>query len=713
MEALIHHMGRSSKKLLPFSLSLLLTLTAEEQDREVTYHLDEITIQADEQLWDDDLSKPYRVNQLEPEDFKRLGATDVKSALKEIPGVKVKDLGGFAKDFEIRGLSGERIATYVDGFKVSNQGITHSGGGESNLVDINNIESISVIKGSPAVLYDPGATGGSILIKTKGLRDDDNIAADITTNYDGGYDKTNGSMTASAGAKGFQLKLTKSKGEAKSYKVKDAAKLQQTITKSNYQQDRINTIYEIDDLSYKDEALDIRGGYHFQDGTRIQALKNDYEAEDIHFTHKGVDPTIIVYDIYEKSSKRVTLDRPSLGEVTAPLISAEESSILREANSSSGVSRVKLDTQAFLMRGQVHLALSSLDFGLEYRKDEAETAVYSEQDYWSSHLSWSFPTGDWDISIGLRGNHWKSKHGLKPGMDPAIATQLVGLAGLVSEQPSSFEPTYALGISRHLDVGEMLSFNASRTYREPTLYERYAFDTFRGDPNLKPEESYNFEFNYRKSSEVNYVSFSTYYNRFESFIGAKNVLSINFPLLNQFNEAVANGTLTQEEVDDRINEWSDFHLQMSSFDNVENVGFEAEWERYLTSRQKVGINTSMNRFYSNTPFLESQDNPLEFQLSYRQELPQWHENLWYEIKGRYVTDLPNVKQKDGFKSFIVGDLMIGTHRDRWSLNAGIRNLTDTVYHEAYMALDGLRRSFYVNFNLKLDKPLSFSSESKS
>jgi len=72
-----------------------------------------------------------------------------------------------------------------------------------------------------------------------------------------------------------------------------------------------------------------------------------------------------------------------------------------------------------------------------------------------------------------------------------------------------------------------------------------------------------------------------------------------------------------------------------------------------------------------------------------------------------VTDVPKVEQEDGFSPFFIADLFAGFKYPLHNycdliFNAGVRNLGNKIYHEAFSVLDGLERSFFFNVSLEME-----------
>ncbi|WP_300675083.1 TonB-dependent receptor [Desulfoluna sp.] len=108
---------------------------------------------------------PVSVSLIGPEEIKASTATTLGELLQDIPGVELTDdsLAGMQR-LVIRGESGARTLTLVDGQKISEQ---KSMSGAPLLMDINSIERVEVIKGPASVLYGSEAIGGVVNMITK------------------------------------------------------------------------------------------------------------------------------------------------------------------------------------------------------------------------------------------------------------------------------------------------------------------------------------------------------------------------------------------------------------------------------------------------------------------------------------------------------------------------------------------------------------------
>lgn len=117
---------------------------------------------------------PFGVSVLTSDDLQRAGVSTVNEALMKLLGVpgRLDFYGGGDYSLDLRGFGGTadgNQVVIVDGVRISeaDQGGTRLAG-----IPIDSVERIEVVRASSAVLYGEGATGGAIVITTKGGADD-------------------------------------------------------------------------------------------------------------------------------------------------------------------------------------------------------------------------------------------------------------------------------------------------------------------------------------------------------------------------------------------------------------------------------------------------------------------------------------------------------------------------------------------------------------
>jgi iron complex outermembrane receptor protein len=112
---------------------------------------------------------PYGVSVITADDVRDAGVSTVNEALMKLLGISGKlDLyGGGDYGLDLRGFgstAGNNQVVIVDGVRISEADL---GGTRLAGIPIDSIDRIEVIRGSAAVLYGEGATGGAIIITTK------------------------------------------------------------------------------------------------------------------------------------------------------------------------------------------------------------------------------------------------------------------------------------------------------------------------------------------------------------------------------------------------------------------------------------------------------------------------------------------------------------------------------------------------------------------
>lgn len=109
------------------------------------------------------------------EQIKLSGATTVAEALGKLPGVFVgAGTGNAQNEIRIRGMAGEYGLVLIDGKRIPNaeRNISSSPANRTNWVSIENIERIEVIRGAASSLYGADALSGVINIITKKAGDE-------------------------------------------------------------------------------------------------------------------------------------------------------------------------------------------------------------------------------------------------------------------------------------------------------------------------------------------------------------------------------------------------------------------------------------------------------------------------------------------------------------------------------------------------------------
>jgi iron complex outermembrane receptor protein len=163
---------------------------------------------------------PFGVSVIGKEEIARSGAASVNEALIKLLGVpgRVDFYGGGDYGLDLRGFgatAGSNQVFIVDGIKINEADL---GGTRLSGIAINSVERIEVLRGSGAVLYGEGATGGVIVITTKaGLGSERKNSAEIyaaTGSYGLSEVRANGTLVSG----GFSLDLSTNKRRADNHR---------------------------------------------------------------------------------------------------------------------------------------------------------------------------------------------------------------------------------------------------------------------------------------------------------------------------------------------------------------------------------------------------------------------------------------------------------------------------------------------------------------
>ncbi len=109
---------------------------------------------------------PGGVTAIDRAAIERSGATDLGEVLQQQPGVVVTRAGGPGSPAvaSIRGSSANQVLVLVDGVP-QNQAV--SGSADLSLVRLDNVESVSVLRGAQSARYGRQALGGAIVVTTR------------------------------------------------------------------------------------------------------------------------------------------------------------------------------------------------------------------------------------------------------------------------------------------------------------------------------------------------------------------------------------------------------------------------------------------------------------------------------------------------------------------------------------------------------------------
>ena len=155
------------------------------------------------------------VSVVDREAIERQGVNTVGDIFRTLPGTSTTNEGAFQVRPRIRGLESNRVLILVDGERLNNSRTsTGQSGIELGLVDLSQIETVEVARGSGSVLYGTDALAGTINIITRDTparRDSGfRLGGVLDTFYSSNENGRRGSLSVNGSSKYFAFRVAQS-----------------------------------------------------------------------------------------------------------------------------------------------------------------------------------------------------------------------------------------------------------------------------------------------------------------------------------------------------------------------------------------------------------------------------------------------------------------------------------------------------------------------
>ncbi|MEP6849226.1 MAG: TonB-dependent receptor [Acidobacteriota bacterium] len=165
------------------------------------------------QVTSEDTPVPVSVVNREELDLK--GLNTIGDVFRTLPGTSTVNEGAFQTRPRIRGLDSNRVLILVDGERLNNSRTsTEQSGVETGLVEMSQVDSVEVVRGSGSVLYGTDALGGTVNIithDTPGRRDHGyHFGAIFNTFYSSNENGRRGSVAINGSNKWMAFRLSQS-----------------------------------------------------------------------------------------------------------------------------------------------------------------------------------------------------------------------------------------------------------------------------------------------------------------------------------------------------------------------------------------------------------------------------------------------------------------------------------------------------------------------
>lgn len=437
----------SIKKLIVITISVFILISNIVIAQQLNHKLADVVVTAGKTpITFSDLTRSVQV--LTAADIQAIPANSVPELLKFATSVDVKQRGveGVQADVSIRGGGYEQTLILIDGIKVNDSQTGHH---NMNIpVSMENIERIEILKGQGSRIYGPNAFSGVINIITK-KGQTDNLTVNLTTAQNATYG-AEATGTLSSGK--FSQTLSVGKKRSNGYKH--------------------NTGYDILDLSY-------RSAYTLSNGV-IRAFVGHTDKEfgaNSFYTTAFPNQWEAIKTTFANLSTEFSINKVFLS-AKGYWRKNEDEFLLKYDNPAFYKNVHETNTYGFEVQGTLESDYGSTSIGGEYSKDEIE----------SSSLK----------------NHDRSKMGFfaehKMNISKKLNIVVGGFAYDYAEIGWKFWPGIDAAYNFNNKIKAFASFG--KAFRIPTFTDLYYVSPANmGNPDLKHEETTNFELGFNYNSE--------------------------------------------------------------------------------------------------------------------------------------------------------------------------------------------------------------------
>lgn len=685
-------MQNKTKILLSFvSTSLLYqSLGANELDKiTVTDRVDEKRKYIEESFY-----QPYSKSVILDTTINEEGFVDIGDALRDIPGISIKENGSYNKEIRMRGFSGPRITTLENGMKLDNQGMSRSGAGEVGSIEITNVKRIEVIKGSPAVVYDPGAAGGVVNVITNKASDIDGFHFKQRFSYSQSTEQKKSTTDVGAGNGRFGAKVSYTKTDSDDYNIVGDDGKEFALSQYNDLNNESENVIKVDDFGYHTKSLTTDLNAKIGDNGDLDFSWNDWNGKDMTLVYGDTieSANIIRYNKKTKDTKRLSYIHREIGNFDN--IQANISKINQYQKIGIYGSGVTLNTEQATLKSEYIQGDLLMTFGAEAKDNDAKTLVYSTDEYRAAFLNNEYAFEKFTLFAGARYNSWTTTQRLLDGANADVAEQLVGISG-VTPSVTKKAPTYSVGGQYLIDGSNNISLNMSRTYRSPDLMERYSFSNIiGGGVDLLPEDGKNYELAWKYLDEETFITSSIFVGDFKNYIWTKNIRRLVDQAGLEACIKAGDCDPTKGDYNDRENDFFESYTKYYNVEELKNWGMEFEY-KYTALQDEFTFLTSFAQVSSDDKNAESVEQPLDTTIGYRHEFKSsW--KPWVKIKVQHVANYPKVEYYQGFSPYTLYHLTTGFEKYGFKGNLGVNNVLNTEYNVPYSGINGFARSLFFN-----------------
>lgn len=454
------------------------------------------------------------------DDINKNVGTTLGDIVKKVPGLSVSSHGPDVGRPVIRGLSGRRTGSLVNGMTAGD--ISDTANDHANIINFHDINRIELLKGPSALRYGPYATSGVVNSFNRLLEDDVESATEISVGGGTIGDSSTGAIYATRSFNNTVLSISGFDQESKIIEIPTHAESALELIEEgeaivDASQDVENTSSETDGISasllFKGAKSNLRLFTNFIDkeyGIPGHAHHEEEEGGEEEHGEEGVKIGL------EKETFRGLLDY-QLGSVFDRLEASVHLTNFNQTEFEDGAAGTLLgrdivETKLEFFNSDTANWNGVVGFTFmdtEYASSGTEAFLpSSENDVASLHIIQAREDGQWSTELGLR---YEDADVSKASVDKNFDT--LNLSG---------------GVGYRLSESNYIGSSISLSERAPSISELFSDGVHaaasryeRGDVNLSSEEAIGVEIYYRHSNGPTAFQFAAYNNDFDNFIYLK------------------------------------------------------------------------------------------------------------------------------------------------------------------------------------------------
>lgn len=664
-----------------------------------TIHLGEITVSStkfDKQLRE--VSIP--IIALTNEEFKFKPSTTLVDLLKTEPGISLGRDGIWGTRINIRGFSKETVVTLIDGNRIetaNNVAATFS------LIDPSTIERIEVIKGSASSLYGTGAVGGVVnIITNKNLFSGNSyFGGSYSSSYSSVNKGVSNSLILNAGADNWFAKVSGTIRNAQNTDTPEGEILNSqfhdnsifaTVGYRPFEDHEFIANYQL----FKAEDVGIPGGAAFPTTASARYPNEKRELYSLEYKAYNLFPNLATLNFkvfhqlinrnVELKPNAVTINKPNADHTTNGL-QLQTSWLFGSNNLIVGIDAWQREYEGMRERINLTAKKTIIDKPIPNSKYRS-IGLFAQDEFSLLDKKLNFTLGGRIDQINVKNDAVKNPI--------AIVTN-----GVVNNNPpttpgGSFAEGDNSDISWSANLGTIykltdsfdFTLNLARSFRAPALEERFQYIDlggiiYLGNPELKPEDGYYFDFGTRVW--LNNLSFKL--NLFVNFIN-------NFIIDKQ---VVADSLFIKDNVSKARIYGFDFSFEYEVYQNTviygagtysrgEDIDQDLDLTDIPPLNGKLGIKTNYFNYVSVDLTANIFDSQTNGKVSTNPAAWNVH-TPGYVTYDLYLTSMP-----------------INLHLAKLQVSAGVENLTDKSYRNSLSTNRGIiklepGRNFFAKVSL--------------